>query len=148
MWLKRLRRALSGRSRNLRQDKGRSRPIRLGVETLESRVVPTVYTPNAFADSVDAPGDPTMSLRDAVSQANADAGTADDTIQLGTGTYTLSLVASGDLEISNTSHALIIQGTGTTGGSATIIDASALQNRVFQITASGVTVKFQDLVIQ
>ena len=51
-------------------------------------------------------------LRSAIAAANADTGTATDTIQLTSGTYTLSL---GQLEISNTAHTLIIEGQGSTG---------------------------------
>jgi predicted outer membrane repeat protein len=46
--------------------------------------------------------------------------------------------------LSQTSHRWIIQGA----GSSTIIDASQLQDRVFQIVNPGTQVVFQDLVIQ
>jgi hypothetical protein len=51
---------------------------------------------------------------------------------------------TGDLNLTQTSHRWIIQGAGT----STIIDASQLQDRVFQIVNSGTQVVFQDLVIQ
>jgi hypothetical protein len=122
---------------------------RLLLEPLEDRCVPTTFTPTTFADGVLGSG----SLRDGVLQFNADAGSGDDTIQLLAGTYALTIVNTGghhetaglegDLNITNTSHRLIIQGA----GSSTIIDASQLQDRVFQIVNPGTVVVFQDLVI-
>jgi hypothetical protein len=94
------------------------------------------------------------SLRDAVLQFNADTGTADDIIQLEAGTYSLTIRnvngrhetagLTGDLNLNQTSHRWIIQGAGP----STIIDASQLQDRVFQIVNPGTQVMFQDLVIQ
>src|SRR5262249_39598692 len=94
------------------------------------------------------------SLRDAVLQFNADAGTDDDTIQLAAGTYSLTIQnagghhetasLSGDLNLTQTSHHWIIQGAGP----STIIDVSQLQDRVFQILTPGTQVEFKDLVIQ
>src|SRR5262249_2921913 len=127
---------------------------RLLLELLEDRCVPTTITPTTFADGVLASG----SLRDAVLQFNADAGTGDDIIQLLPGTYTLTIRNTGghhettglegDLNITSTAHRLIIQGAGSTGTNATIIDASQLQDRVFQIVNPGTVVIFQDLVIR
>ena len=64
------------------------------------------YTPTAFTDSVGG-----GSLRDAIIAANADPGTAADTIVLGSGTYTLSIpnvggaqensALTGDLDITS-----------------------------------------------
>src|SRR5712692_8383208 len=112
---------------------------RLLLELLEDRCVPATITPTTFADGVLNSG----SLRDAVLQFNADAGAGDDTINLLAGTYALTIVntgghhetagLTGDLNITNTSHRLIIQGAGSSGANATIIDASQLQDRVFQI---------------
>jgi hypothetical protein len=123
---------------------------RLLLESLEDRCVPTTFMPTTFADGVLGSG----SLRDAVLQANADTGTDDDIILLDTGTYALTIVNTGghhetaglqgDLNITSTSHRLIVQGA----GSSTIIDASQLQDRVFQIVNPGTVVVFQDLVIQ
>lgn len=94
------------------------------------------------------------SLRQAVQEANALAG--DDVIELGAGTYTLSLAgiqednaAVGDLDIRQN---LVIRGKGV---GVTIIDASALANqvtatnrdRLFQILAN-VTVTIQGVTIQ
>src|SRR6516165_4413212 len=131
---------------------GRSRlalPSLLGVEMLENRCVPTTITPTTFADGVLGSG----SLRDAVLQFNADTGTQDDTIQLQAGTYSLTIQnvgghhetagLTGDLNLTQTSHRWIIQGAGP----STIIDASQLQDRVFQIINPGTQVAFQDLVI-
>src|SRR5712692_11657337 len=122
---------------------------RLLLEPLEDRCVPTTITPTTFADGILGSG----SLRDAVLQFNADPGTGDDTIQLLAGTYALTIVNTGghhetaglegDLNITNTSHRLIVQGAGP----STIIDATQLQDRVFQIVNPGTVVVFQDLVI-
>src|SRR5260370_33343 len=69
---------------------------------------------------------------------NSDPDTGDDPIQLQAGTYALTIRNTGghhetaglqgDLNITNTSHRLIIQGA----GSSTIINASQLYDRVFQ----------------
>jgi hypothetical protein len=115
--------------------------------------VPATITPTTFADGVLGSG----SLRDAVLQLNADAGTDDDIILLHAGTYALTIVNSsghhetagfeGDLNITNTSHRLIVQGVGSSGNNATIIDAGQLQDRAFQIVNPNTQVVFQDLVI-
>jgi hypothetical protein len=127
---------------------------RPAVEVLERRWVPTTLIPTTFADGGLGSG----SLRDAVLQFNADAGTDDDIIQLLAGTYTLTIRNSGghhetaglegDLNLTQTSHRWIIQGAGSSGENATVIDASQLQDRVFQIVTPGTQVVFQDLVIQ
>src|SRR5262249_27225285 len=127
----------------------RSRP---SIERLEDRVVLHTYTPTAFVDGIGI-----GSLRDAVLSANADTGTAADTISLQAGTYSFWVPTTaghetggyqGDLNITNTSHTLIIDGKGSTGPNATIIDASALGDRAFQIDNPGTTVIFENLVIQ
>jgi hypothetical protein len=117
------------------------------LEPLEGRCLRTTITPTTFADVGSG------SLRDAVLQFNADAGTDDDIILLDAGTYALTIPNSGghhetagltgDLNLTQTSHRWIIQGA----GSSTIIDASQLQDRVFQIVNPGTQVVFQDLVI-
>jgi hypothetical protein len=84
------------------------------------------------------PGD----LRAAVCEANRDSGTGTDTIQLSAGTYTLT---QGELDLTNTDHTIIIEGTGSTGPNATIIDQTAI-DRVFQVEP-GVTVIFKNLEI-
>jgi hypothetical protein len=126
---------------------------RLLLEALEDRCIPTTITPTTFADGVQFSG----SLRDAVLQFNTDGGSGDDTINLLAGTYALTIVNTGgqhetaglqgDLNITNTSHRLIIQGAGSSGDNQTIIDANQLQDRVFQIVNPGTQVVFQDLVI-
>ena len=88
------------------------------VESLERRRVPATITPTTFADGGLGSG----SLRDAVLQFNADTGTADDTIQLGAGTYALTLRnlgvrhetagLTGDLNLTQTSHRWFIRGAG------------------------------------
>jgi hypothetical protein len=124
----------------------------LRIETLESRCLPTIITPTTSADGGPGSG----SLRDAVLRFNADPGTDDDIIQLQPGRYALTIVNThghetagleGDLNITSTSHRLIIQGAGSSGWAPTIIDASQLQDRVFQIVNPGTPVVFQDLAI-
>jgi hypothetical protein len=124
--------------------------LRPFVEVLEGRWVPTTLTPTTFLDGGLGSG----SLRDAVLQFNADTGSDDDIIQLEAGTYTLTIPnvggrhetagLTGDLNLTQTSHRWIIQGAGP----STVIDASQLQDRVFQIVNPGTQVLFQDLVIQ
>ena len=114
---------------------------RLLLELLEDRCVPTTITPTTFADP-----DPVLgsgSLRDAVLQFNADTGSADDTILLEPGTYALTIAnigghhetagLTGDLNLTSAGHRWIIQGAGSSGDNATIIDAGQLQDRVLQI---------------
>jgi hypothetical protein len=115
---------------------------RLLLEPLEDRCVPATITPTTFADGVLGNG----SLRDAVLQFNADTGSDDDIIQLSAGTYHLTIGnvggyhetagLKGDLNLNQTSHRWIIRGA----GSDTIIDASQLQDRVFQIVNPGTQV--------
>ncbi|HEX4143209.1 MAG TPA: choice-of-anchor Q domain-containing protein [Pirellulales bacterium] len=119
---------------------GRSRlPV---FELLELRALLSgnTYTPQASV--ADSSSSLSNNLRTAIAAANADTGTASDTILLGSGTYALLL---GELEISNTAHSLIIEGQGSTGSGATIIDQLSL-DRVFQVDP-GVTVTFEDLEI-
>jgi hypothetical protein len=139
---------LARRGRSL----GNRRP--LCIEFLEGRCVPTTITPTTFLDGGLGSG----SLRDAVLQFNADSGTNDDIIQLEAGTYTLTIQnvgehhetagLTGDLNLTRTSHRWIIQGAGVSGDNPTVIDASQLQDRVFQIVTPGTQVVFRDLIIQ
>ena len=69
-----------------RTHNGRPPRIRLAVEPLEDRTVPTTF----FADPSIVDGKP-GSLRDAILQANADLGSATDTIILQPGTYALGI---------------------------------------------------------
>ena len=126
----------------------------LFLEPLEVRCVPTTITPTTFDDGGLGSG----SLRDAVLEFNADTGTDDDTILLEAGTYALTLRNSGghhetagltgDLNLTSASHCWILQGTGSSGDNATVIDASQLQDRVFDIVTPGTQVEFRDLIIQ
>lgn len=118
------RRALAGRRRKLR------------LECLETRRVLAVYNVNSFVDSVDAnPGDGIAqdlegrtTLRAAIMEANARAGT--DVVTLPNGTYQLTLngiredgAQSGDLDITDSISILGINAADT------IIDASSLTVR-------------------
>ena len=113
-------------------------------EQLERRALLAAFTVNSMADTVDAnPGDGlaldvsgNTSLRAAVMESNALAG--DDTIQLGAGTFPLTLVgdgedaaATGDLDVTDTTGSLTITGA---GAGSTIIDANALDDRVFHLS--------------
>ena len=102
------------------------------------------------------------SLRGAIINANADLSATPVIINLQPSTtYNLTLAnatqenaaATGDLDITTTLHSVTIVGGGSSGPGASIIDAAGLtsgnmHDRAFQITASGVTVIFQDLVIR
>jgi len=133
-----------------RRPRRQAASFRPAIELLERRCVPTTITPTTFADGGLGSG----SLRDAVLQFNADTGTDDDTIQLLAGTYTLTIRNAGgqhetagftgDLNLTQANHRWIIQGAGP----STIVDASQLQDRVFQIVNSATQVVFQDLVLQ
>jgi hypothetical protein len=133
----------------------RRRPPFRRVESLEERTLLSTFQPTIFTDS-NTPG--AGSLRDAVISANADTGTTTDTIKLQAGTYTLSIAnvsgqqenaaQTGDLDLTSTTHKLIIEGVGSTGSNPTIIQAtSGLLDRVFQ-TFSGTNVEIKDLVIE
>ena len=111
------------------------------------------YTPTVFTDDYNlALND---SLRDAIIDANADPGTATDTIVLSSGTYSLTIpnvgeahenaARTGYLDITSTAHALVIEGRGDSGPNPAIIDQIIL-DRVFEI-ASNVTVTFENLEI-
>ncbi len=129
-----------------------ARRVRPCLEALEERITPTTFTPTTFAD------DGTMNaLRGALTQANGDPGTATDTIQLAAGTYQLTIAnssgkheqanAQGDLNITSTAHALVIQGaTDARGNPATTIQQTVL-DRVFQIVNPGISVTFKDVII-
>src|SRR6201988_691756 len=102
------------------------------------------------------------SLRGAIIAANADPNADPVIINLQPATtYNLTLTnatqenaaATGDLDITTSLHSVTLVGGGSSGGNATIIDASSLnsgsvRDRVFHITASNVTAAFQNLVIQ
>jgi hypothetical protein len=137
------------------KNRTRRRPAsaRLRLESLEDRINPGGYTPTTFLDGGAGSG----SFRAGIIQFNGDTGTADDTITLLAGTYTLTIAnvgnmhegnaATGDLNITTNAHKLIIVGAGTSGSSITTIDASKLGDRAFQITNPNTTVVFQNLII-
>jgi hypothetical protein len=142
---------LANPAAGVRSGQLRARPR---LELLEDRWLPANITPTTFADGVGI-----GSLRDAVLTANSDSTNTSDTIQLSAGNYFLTIANTaghetagmqGDLNFNPTGTVttLTIQGTGTTGPNATIIDASSVHDRVFQIVKSGVTVIFQDVVLQ
>jgi uncharacterized repeat protein (TIGR01451 family) len=153
MWLSSLRRLVYGNPRTSKKTRSVSygRRIAPKLEHLEDRTLLSNYTTGVFTDGVTgAPNNANSTLRDAIIAANADIGTATDTIQLSAGTYTLNDANNnlGDLSITNTSHSLIIQGaTNTDGTPATIIDQKAL-TRVFQIVNPGTTVQFENVIIE
>ena len=142
--------------RRQRQEKRLHRDSLL-LEPLEERrlLSAVTLTPTSFADS----SDPTSgSLRAAIIQANAVTGKTPVTIQLKAGTYTLSIAndpkvghetasKTGDLDLTNTSITLTIEGQGTSADTGTIIDQT-VADRVFEIVKAGVKVTFEDLVIE
>ncbi len=157
-WLKPLQRqAKVDRRRSRRHDRTPRARIVPRLEVLEDRLTPTTFTPTVFTDNLTG-----GTLREAVINANSDTGTATDTIQLSAGTYTLSIAniannhdvssTQGDLNITSTAHALIIQGaTDANGNPTSIIDQTAV-DRVIQILnldgGSAATVTFKNLIIE
>jgi CSLREA domain-containing protein len=93
-----------------RPSRGRRRPRwRPAVEQLEERAVPTAFTVNTLADE-NNPGDGLLSLREAITAANANSNPGPDVINFAaglTGTINLTLFgaddtnAGGDLDILN-----------------------------------------------
>ena len=114
----------TGRGSSPSRPAGLSRRVRPRLEALEDRVTPSTFTTTTFADDGTA-----GSLRGALTQADADAGTATDTIQLQAGTYQLTIAnaagrheqgnAQGDLNVTGTRHALVIRGTTDAQGNPT-----------------------------
>jgi len=107
-----------------------------------------------------APND--CSLRGAIIAANANGSANPVIINLQPATnYFLTrtnatqenAASTGDLDITTSLHSVTIVGGGSSGANATFIDAAGLntgnlRDRAFHITGSGVTVIFQNLVIQ
>ncbi|MCA9070285.1 MAG: hypothetical protein KDA84_15230, partial [Planctomycetaceae bacterium] len=123
--------------RKPRRHPGRHRRTFTQVETLEHRTLLTVFDiTNTSDDAVDTTVD---TLREAVIAANDEGTNAGaDTINLGAGTFTLSLMGAsedaattGDLDITSE---ITIQGA---GAGQTIIDATGLGDRVLHVLASG-----------
>jgi hypothetical protein len=110
-----------------------------------------------FTDSVTG-----GTLREAILNANNDPGTATDTIQLAAGTYTLTIPNAGnkhevqsmqgDLNITSTAHALVIQGAADADGRPTTVIRQTAADRVFQVLNLGgglaASVTFQNLIIE
>jgi hypothetical protein len=109
-------------------------------ELLELRAMLTGNTYSPLTSVADSTNPADNNLRSAITAANADPGTQPDAIQLSSGSYTLTL---GELEITNTAHTLIIEGQGSSGPNATIIDQTAI-DRVYQVDAD-VTVIFRNV---
>ncbi len=93
---------------------------------------------NTFVDQNDAPGSPTVSLRDAIAIAAAAAGA--DTINVPTGVYKLT---QGELAINDGSGAVTIQGV---GGLATI-DGQAKSPNVININKPGAVVNLTNIKV-
>jgi hypothetical protein len=158
-WLKPLQRQSTVCRRRQRRYDRAPQLIRPRLEALEDRITPTLFVPTVFTDGV---GADTGTLRQAVIDANNDAGTDTDTIQLAAGTYTLTIpnvannhdVSStqGDLNITNTAHALVIQGATDSSGKPTSIIDQTTADRVIQILNLGggaaATVTFKNLIIE
>ena len=113
----------------------------------------SLFSPTSFTDSYASLPGTVVSLRDAIVAANNSTATGTVTINLKGGTYSLTRPQSGledgtdgDLVVNNTIHTLMINGTGTSGPGATMIDASLLADRVFQLFP-GTTVILNNLTI-
>ncbi|MEL6615796.1 MAG: hypothetical protein AAFQ43_08665, partial [Bacteroidota bacterium] len=110
-------------------------------------LMPSVASADTFSPSPGTADGAPGSLRDAITQANANG--EDDTITLSAGTYSLTLDGvgddlnlTGDLDLTEAGFLVIIEGAGRT---QTFIDQDAA-DRVFQVFA-GATVVFRDLTI-
>jgi CSLREA domain-containing protein len=124
------------------------RNVRLHLEHLEDRSVPSTFTVNTTLDDV-TPANGKFSLREAITKANTTAGS--DTILLPAGVFKIILVGagddanlSGDFDITDT---LTIQGA---GAGITIIDGQQL-DRVFDVTGtapSSIKVVLQGLTVR
>ncbi|MEM9366957.1 MAG: DUF4347 domain-containing protein, partial [Planctomycetota bacterium] len=91
---------------------------------------------NTFADETDSNG--MTSLREAVLLVNA--GSGGDTILLASGTYILDLDVPGDNDLRIEQDATVVG----QGADATIIDASGLNDRIFQVS-NGATLTIEDM---
>jgi hypothetical protein len=147
--------------RRTRTAVSRRHMLRPRLELLEDRLAPAVFTPTTLSDGV-TPDGTVNTLRDAIIAANRDNGADTDTIRLSAGTYKLTMIniadnhdvesSQGDLNILNTKHALVIQGTTDANGKPTTIIDQTVADRVFQIldldNGPAPTVTFKDLIIQ
>jgi predicted outer membrane repeat protein len=133
-----------------RQAERRRRPKsnKLRLETLEDRAVPATFTVSTTLDEL-TPGDGKLSLREAITRANAHPGA--DTIIVPAGVYNMSLAgatedanATGDFDVTDS---VTIQGA---GAGVTIIDGQQL-DRVFDVfgtAPSSIRVVFQSVTIR
>jgi hypothetical protein len=119
----------------------------LRFESLEQRDLPATFVPTTFADGETIDG----TLRAAVIAANRDG--EDNVISLRAGIYSLAVqntagqenyAAQGDLDVTSNGHTLNIEGQGV---DVTVIDGSALNDRLFQVSP-GVTVVFRNLTLR
>ena len=128
--------------------------------------LPTIFAVDRTDDAVGATACTAAandcSLRGAIIAANANASANAVIINLQPATtYNLTrtnatqenAASTGDLDITTGVHTVTIVGGGSSGASATVIDAAGLnsgnmRDRAFQLTGSGVNVTFQNLVIQ
>jgi hypothetical protein len=124
------------------------------LEALESRSLPASVAPTSLDDSVMAGA---STLRNAILAANADTSADDFTISLRSGTYRLTqrntagqenAAARGDLDVTTTAHKVVIEGQGARGRQATVIDATALRDRIFHLLGPGVRLELRDLVLR
>src|SRR4051794_6274545 len=149
MW-KKLSRMVSRALGTATSRSGRPRPgqrrFRPGIESLEDRAVPATFLVTTTHDVVAADG--RLSLREAISAANAHAGA--DTIFLPAGVYRLALAraddtnAKGDLDVLGTT---LFKGA---GAGATAVDGRQI-DRVFDVLGTApdsIRVTFQALTIR
>ncbi len=129
MWLSFTRRRIRARSTRRRRSQGRSP----GLEALEARQLLAVFAVDTFDDVIADDG--LVSLREAIQEANTTAG--NDTINLPAGTYNLTIsgadedaAATGDLDVDDATGVTSIEGE---GAATTIINASGLSDRVFDV---------------
>src|SRR5262245_36244902 len=119
------------------RDHRKPRRFRPGVESLEDRSVPATFFVNTLEDEVKA--DNFLSLREAISRANANPGL--DTIRLGVvGTYTIK--RAGNDNNSNDRGDFDVHGSLTIvglGAGLTAIDGGAVGERLFDVDASAIT---------
>src|SRR5262245_25649615 len=121
---------------------------KLALEMLEDRLAPAAFTVTTTADVLNAT-DGKVSLREAISKANMNAGA--DTIIVQAGVYRITMAdtsnnvnLSGDIDITD---AVTIKGAGRR---ATFFDAQTL-DRVFEIIGTGpssIQVTLRDLTIR
>src|SRR5439155_7502643 len=119
------------------------RPRRLAVEPLEAREVPATFTVTTFTDVVN-PADGKVSLREAISLANATPGA--DTVRLPAGVFVQTLVgsdntnAAGDFDVTDS---LTVTGTGPAG---TIVKGNH-NDRLFDVLGP-INVTFNKLTLR